>query len=1485
MSSFVPGHFADYPPPLGEGPSHPERPQDPGQTNIVISEMLQVVNIILATLYFFTTLLFRFSTDSVPDPLDDTLQALGEEPSHPEQHQESGETHAAGLPQVVITAIRATNLTLGLRRIPAGFHVALKAEGAEFRTSNKPVHVDQAVLEWNECILLPCEPSSIIQVTVYASFELGPMICQGEVLRTFEISVRELLDRSDNSHPIVFQPKQGEVVSPCTSLFMTLEQRLSDEEDAAVLCSLNTLAAGDMDALMLRTDAGHGLLARYRRMQNRRDLDQSINHFEHALDICPMDHPCRPAALFNLATAKLIYCQANETYPDLDIPISAFQDALDLRSTGHPDRPITQLHLAIALLSRFAKRGFQTDVDAAEELLSEVLDVCHANSYVHRAALLAIETSALHPAASIDANNLGQEPPTASMLPLSPNQLADQAGWCLRTDDPHALDEAISLHYDALGYYNTMHAYRGQLLGNLSIILSIRFERRGNAEDLNQAIALGSEALALHPVGHTNRSRSLNDLANRLSARFRHRGNSEDLDQAIALQMEALALCPVGHIDRSLSLNNLANQLSTRFDHQGNDEDLDQAIALAREALALRPVGHPDRPSSLNNLAARLFIRFHHRGNAEDLDQAIALQMEALALHPVGHTNRSKSLNNLAVQLSTRFDHRGNAEALDRAIALQREALALRPVSHTDRSSSLNNLANGLSTRFDHRGNGEDLDQAIALAREALALRPVGHTDRSSSLINLAVQLSTRFDHRGNGEDLDQAIALGREALALHPIGHTDRSSSLNNLAAHLSTRFDHRGNAEDLDQAIALAREALDLRPVGHTDRSSSLGNLANRLSTRFDHRGNAEDLDEAIALQREALALRPVGHTDRSQSLYNLANELSTRFDHKGNAEDLNESRENLRCALVLLTQHDPHRLKVHRSLATVYLSFHRLGLDGTGGPGEDTDLNIALHHFEAAANFVPGGLLGRLRASLSWVRHAGQHRHDTELEAYGISMQLMDAYMSATASVSSRHRAMKDFPSTLAVDAASCAIRSGDVCRAVELLEQGRTIIWTQMTRLRTPLDTLQTSSDHAATLMKRFRDLSSLLDRPFVSHAGSTPSVNVEAEDTRYRRLVEDWNGVVEEIRKIEGFSRFLLPPVFADLQEAACDGPIIMLIASKSSCDAVIITHTQPPTSIQLPTDFEKLDTLVLELREAIGKDASPKGNQTALIKSLRKLWNDVVFPLVEHLGVFARRGSRIWWCPTSLFSFLPLHAAGEYRANGNSLSQQYISSYTPSLAALMRARRCHDRNPSVPFAAIGQNLPAGASFILDCVEPELELVRCLLPPPPTVSFTKITSIDATKSRALRALRDNTWLHFSCHGTQNFDDPFKSAFLMRDQPLSLLDITQMDISRHEFAFLSACETAVGDFATPDEVIHLAAGLQFAGVKSVVGTLWKVTDATVQRLVKEFYKNFCKDGTMNSKRAARALHQAVNSLARDKEMPMPLDQRIVFIHIGA
>jgi len=70
--------------------------------------------------------------------------------------QDPGEMNLSEVQQVVITSIRATDLSLGLRRIPAGFHAVVKADGAEYQTSNQSVHVDQAVVGWYERILLSC---------------------------------------------------------------------------------------------------------------------------------------------------------------------------------------------------------------------------------------------------------------------------------------------------------------------------------------------------------------------------------------------------------------------------------------------------------------------------------------------------------------------------------------------------------------------------------------------------------------------------------------------------------------------------------------------------------------------------------------------------------------------------------------------------------------------------------------------------------------------------------------------------------------------------------------------------------------------------------------------------------------------------------------------------------------------------------------------------------------------------------------------------------------------------------------------------------------------------------------------------------------------------------------------------------------------------------------------------------------------------------
>src|SRR6202000_2467412 len=81
-------------------------------------------------------------------------------------------------------------------------------------------------------------------------------------------------------------------------------------------------------------------------------------------------------------------------------------------------------------------------------------------------------------------------------------------------------------------------------------------------------------------------------------------------------------------------------------------------------------------------------------------------------------------------------------------------------------------------------------------------------------------------------------------------------------------------------------------------------------------------------------------------------------------------------------------------------------------------------------------------------------------------------------------------------------------------------------------------------------------------------------------------------------------------------------------------------------------------------------------------------------------------------------------------------------------------------------------------------------------------------------------------HFACHGQQNVHNPLESALLLQDGQLKVSRIMQESTPNASLAFLSACETAMGDENLPDEVIHLGATLLFAGFRGVVATMWGV-----------------------------------------------------------
>ncbi|KAG1744133.1 TPR-like protein [Suillus paluster] len=984
------------------------------------------------------------------------------------------------------------------------------------------------------------------------------------------------------------------------------------------------------------------------------------------------------------------------------------------------------------------------------------------------------------------------------------------------------------------------------------------FQQLGFLSDLDESIEVYRAALELRPLGSLYRATCLNNLANSLRDRFEQRGSLSDLDEAIKLYRAALLLRPPGNYDRASALANLADSLEDKFKQCGTLADLDEAIELNLAALLLCPPGHSDRAMCLNNLAISIHDRFDQRGALSDLDEAVELHRAALLLRPPDHSERVVSLSNLALGLRDRFKQRGSLSDLDEAIELQRAALLLLCPGHPKRASSFTNLAASLRDKFQQCGALSDLDEAIELNRAALLLHSPGHSERVVSLNNLANSLRDRFEQRGSSSDLDEAIELYRAALLLCPSGHNDRSISLNNLARSLIDRFNQRGTLSDLDDAIEHHRAALLLCPPGHSLRSMSLNNLAISLRNRFHQCGTLSDLDEAIELNQAALLLCPPGHSDRSMSLNNLATSLRDRFRRCGALSELDDAIEFNRAALLLHPPgHSDRSMSLNNLANSLYDRFHQHG---------------ALFELDDAIELHRAALLLRPPDSSTgmsyrtWMNHLGSIWNSPAslmqhlvailmLPKSWTALKFLDRHVALLSSSLRHFDVFKEATSSLAMDAFSCSIRYGDLMTAVELVEQGRAVFWTHLARFRTPIDELSLSGDPGATLADEFKRLSFRLHQ--------SPQI---------RQLTMQWDDVVSRIRMLPDFSHFLLPPPFSGLQKAADEGPVIVVNASQYSCDALIIFGFRDPVHIPLDITQTEVSELSSEF-QSLAEEFGSSDHQQELASILRELWKLYLESKVEY-------GSRIWWCPTAEFTLLPLHAAGPYEKKKDNLPHIYISSYTPTLAALIRARQQVSGDTSMQhFVAVGQANPDRGKA-LRCVAPELAVVAQRLSP--LVSFTSLEDSGATVQGALDALRHNQWLHLACHGMPNRKQPFESSFAMRDGPLMITDIIRSHWQNPEFAFLSACHTTVGDETSLDESIHLAAAMQFSGFRSVIGSMWSVDDDVARQVVSAFYGNLVDgSGRLECTRAAVALQKAVKSL---RKMKIPLEQQIVFVHIA-
>jgi hypothetical protein len=94
---------------------------------------------------------------------------------------------------------------------------------------------------------------------------------------------------------------------------------------------------------------------------------------------------------------------------------------------------------------------------------------------------------------------------------------------------------------------------------------------------------------------------------------------------------------------------------------------------------------------------------------------------------------------------------------------------------------------------------------------------------------------------------------------------------------------------------------------------------------------------------------------------------------------------------------------------------------------------------------------------------------------LLSYQTALKFLDQHVAVLSSSSCHFDLIREVTTSLAMDAFLCSARRG-MLTAVELVEQGCAVFWTQFAHFRTPLDELSASGATGKSLAEEFRRLS-------------------------------------------------------------------------------------------------------------------------------------------------------------------------------------------------------------------------------------------------------------------------------------------------------------------------------------------------------------------------------------------------------------------------
>lgn len=1039
-------------------------------------------------------------------------------------------------------------------------------------------------------------------------------------------------------------------------------------------------------------------------------------------------------------------------------------------------------------------------------------------------------------------------------------------------------------------------SYPGRPAGleTLAKLQLLRYDFSDQKEDLDKCILYCTEAILLLICPWYASCINIVEVLLRLASGLIRRSTSlnqlDDANSSVECLLHVRRL-PLGslHVPRHVVTTLLVQALAAQVELEVGDEtpNTREMVVLCRELLTSDiPASH--QTTAITALSRAVVHRFFQRKRVRPLDEVIGCLRDAAKISPPGLHVVAFAL---VYSLFVRFLMIHSIDDYEEAMAILERSMTLRPPGDGSASSQIEAsrlaimLANARSTLYE---NPEYSEETISRCRTYLSSSSPEDQLRPMVTEILATQVGKRSMRFG--------LTGLREKHVSGMVGPSPHFPGSGKGISLFSPTVRAASSSEAVEENIQHLKGLLSTISPGTSHYRVCLEGLGDWYETKFSRTGDVVDIEEVIKYRR--MLISSIHPNDQFVHLpvVSLGRALSLAFELTKRNEYLNESISVHRSVLKMPGTRPLYFPVIQRLVLSLFARFLRLALW--------QDLNEVIQLLPVAVNDQYTTVLPRFGGSCFWAYIARRANHPSVSTAYETAMSLMQSSLLFAPTLQIQHSrlvAMGDHTVKMPLDYASYLVHIGQFERAIETLERGRALLWSEMRGLRTAIDQLLKAN---SSLAEKFANINRELETVTTSVlSGGDVEVGDGEEpvgdDTdrmdsfghlvvKQRKLLEKRDALISQIQRLPGLEGFSKTPSFDTLRSAASRGPVVIINHSEWRSDMLVLLHDSPPSLIPTPEDFydraSRLKDQLLNAQKKCGLDS--RQYELALRSVLADLYQLVGRPVIDklcQLGIPEQ--SRIWWCPTSVFCSLPLHAMGPVPSGDNIkryFSDLYISSYTTTLSALIQSRNPGAHAPVPPSLL----LVAQPDATLPGVRGEIKVVQGL-----GVQATSLVSKGATCTTVVDGLRNHPFVHFACHGTLETGKPFDASFeLYGDERLSLLDIVKTQLPAAEFAFLSACHTAeLTDESIADEGLHLAAAMQYCGFRSVVGTMWAMADTDGRDLARDFYRSMLSSrqdqgvAYYEYERSAKALRDSVQRLRGKRGVT--LERWVNFVHYGA